>query len=199
MGPKRILVKNQGNVAKKPKLSGHWSLGLLDAMKDPECVVKEDDTVVVIKDKYPKAEFHYLIAPKEDISSLKKVDKTHIDLLEHMQELAETIVNDNQHKDKSFRMGYHAEASMVRLHLHVISNDMNSNALKTKKHWNSFTTDFFLDSKEVCKQLKEEGTVTLPSAETCKKLLDTPLKCHKCEYIPKHMPDLKKHIMTHVQ
>lgn len=35
---------------------------------------------------------------------------------------------------------------MHRLHLHVISRDMISDALKTKKHWNSFTTEFFIPS-----------------------------------------------------
>jgi len=29
-------------------------MGLLMSMKDPELFIKEDDTVVIIKDKYPK-------------------------------------------------------------------------------------------------------------------------------------------------
>lgn len=33
-----------------------------------------------------------------------------------------------------------------QLHLHVISQDFDSPALKTKKHWNSFTTEYFIDS-----------------------------------------------------
>jgi len=44
-------------------------------------------------------------------------------------------------------MGYHAMPSMQRLHLHVISTDFNSPYLKTKYHWNSFTTSFFLHSQ----------------------------------------------------
>ena len=32
------------------------------------------------------------------------------------------------------------------LHLHVISQDFDSPCLKTKKHWHSFTSEFFLDS-----------------------------------------------------
>ncbi|KAG5898075.1 hypothetical protein JTB14_001780 [Gonioctena quinquepunctata] len=75
---------------------------------------------------------------------------------------------------------------------------MNSACIKTKKHWNSYNTDFFLDSKEVRKTLKRNGKVTLPSKDICKSLMDTPLKCHKCSYIPKHMPDLKKHILIHL-
>jgi hypothetical protein len=36
------------------KSAGHWAMGLLMSMKDPELFIKEDDTVVTIKDKYPK-------------------------------------------------------------------------------------------------------------------------------------------------
>lgn len=46
----------------------------------------------------------------------------------------------------SYSIGYHAMPSMQRLHLHVISTDFNSPCLKTKYHWNSFTTPFFLHS-----------------------------------------------------
>jgi hypothetical protein len=37
---------------KKP--ASHWAMGLLMSMKDPELFIKEDDKVVIIKDKYPK-------------------------------------------------------------------------------------------------------------------------------------------------
>lgn len=33
------------------------------------------------------------------------------------------------------------------VHLHVISQDFDSPCLKNKKHWNSFTTDYFIDSQ----------------------------------------------------
>lgn len=46
----------------------------------------------------------------------------------------------------SCSIGYHAVPSMQRLHLHVISTDFVSPCLKTKYHWNSFTTPFFLHS-----------------------------------------------------
>jgi hypothetical protein len=36
------------------KIANHWSMGLLSSMKDPELLIKEDDKVVTIKDKYPK-------------------------------------------------------------------------------------------------------------------------------------------------
>lgn len=33
------------------------------------------------------------------------------------------------------------------VHLHVISQDFDSPSLKNKKHWNSFTTDYFMESR----------------------------------------------------
>lgn len=146
--PKRPSTENtkQQN-AKKPKPSGHWAMGLIDKMKDPEYVVSKDDLVTVIKDCYPKAKFHYLVLPNVDISNLKAVKQSDIDLLKHMDKVANDLINEDKHKKSKFKIGYHAEPSMIRLHLHVISDDMDSVCLKNKKHWNSFTTNFFVKSK----------------------------------------------------
>lgn len=132
---------------KKNKPSGHWSMGLLAAVDDPKQFVKSDDLVHIIRDKYPKATYHYLILPKENITSIKSLTSKHLSLLKHMEQVALNLINTEEHKGNNFKLGYHAEPSMTRLHLHVISDDMNSECLKTKKHWNSFTTDFFLKSQ----------------------------------------------------
>lgn len=42
------------------------------------------------------------------------------------------------------KVGVHACPSMNHLHVHVISRDMYSGRLKVRKHYNSFTTDFFV-------------------------------------------------------
>ena len=36
---------------------------------------------------------------------------------------------------------------MAQIHLHVISQDFDSPSLKTKKHWNSYNTKYFIDSE----------------------------------------------------
>lgn len=43
------------------------------------------------------------------------------------------------------RVGVHSVPSMSHLHIHVISRDMHSDALKHRKHYNSFNTPFFVD------------------------------------------------------
>lgn len=180
-----------------PSKKGFWAMGLLKTMKDPKYMVKTDDKVTVIKDMYNKAKYHYLVLPNDDISNLKALNKDQVSLLEHMDKIGKEYVTQN-HPNTNFKYGYHAEASMHRLHLHVISDDMNSSCLKTKKHWNSFTTDFFIDSKDIIENLKKNGKIQLPPRERCKEYLETPLKCHKCNHTPKNMPELKKHILSHL-
>lgn len=139
---------NKTNTIKK-KAKGHWSMGLMSTMEDPEYLIKSDDLVTVIRDKYPKAKYHYLVVSKENISNLRAcTGKQHYDLLKHMHKVGTEMATNNKPKDGTlFKLGYHAEPSMDRLHLHVISDDMNSDCLKNKKHWNSYTTKFFLQSE----------------------------------------------------
>lgn len=85
------------------KSAGFWANGLLGAMDDPNLRVYSDSRVVVIKDKYPKAQYHFLILPKESISSLKIVNKSHLELLEHMHHVACDIAKRKEHKNKTFK------------------------------------------------------------------------------------------------
>ena len=104
---------------------------------------------------------------------------------------------------------------MSRLHLHVLTTDLDSPCLKHKKHWNSFTRpQFFLQLAAVTSQLQQvlfitirlnyvqyflqDGSVHPADAEVCKNSLRAPLQCHKCNYTPRNMPDLKIHIKTHI-
>ena len=42
-------------------------------------------------------------------------------------------------------VGYHEKPSLERMHIHLISNNFESVNMKTKKHRDSFQTDFFVD------------------------------------------------------
>lgn len=53
-----------------------WAQGLLASMKDPDLKVISTDELVAIKDKYPKAKYHYLIIPHENIRSIFYVNDT---------------------------------------------------------------------------------------------------------------------------
>ena len=90
-------------------------------MNDPEFIVHSTDTITIIKDKYPKAQHHYLILPRRRIPDLRHVTRDDLELLEHMDEEARLLAA--RHPEAEFRRGYHAVASMAQLHLHLISQD----------------------------------------------------------------------------
>lgn len=177
---------------------GHWMLGLVKTMENPEMIVEEDDLCVMIKDAYPKACHHYLVLPRSEISSLKSLNRTHVSLLENMLTVGQTYVDKLKAKDPSltFRLGYHGVPSMTRLHMHVISQDFDSPCLKNKKHWNSFNTEFFIDASTVIQMLKKNGQVIVDKGHY-EELLKLPLKCHVCGCGLSNMPKLKSHILSH--
>ncbi|KAG9480501.1 hypothetical protein GDO78_012129 [Eleutherodactylus coqui] len=178
------------------KGQGHWSQGLKASMQDPNMQVFKDDKVVVIKDKYPKARFHWLVLPWQSISSLKMLQTEHLELLEHMHAVGEKIAQQHSVRSRApFRLGYHAIPSMSHIHLHVISQDFDSPCLKNKKHWNSFTTDYFLDSKAVMDMVKLNGKVTVKDGVS--DLLKSSLRCHVCKLQQATIPQLKEHLKKH--
>ncbi|XP_061198680.1 aprataxin isoform X3 [Neopsephotus bourkii] len=159
--------------------------------------VYKDEKTVVIKDKYPKARYHWLILPWDPISSLKAVTRDHLELLEHMHAVGQKMIEECPARESlEFRLGYHAIPSMSQLHLHVISQDFDSPALKTKKHWNSFTTDYFLNSQDVIEMVRSKGKVMVKGDVS--ELLKLPLRCHRCKQHLSTVPQLKEHLKKHL-
>ncbi|XP_032977870.1 aprataxin isoform X4 [Rhinolophus ferrumequinum] len=175
---------------------GHWSQGLKISMQDPKMQVYKDEQVVVIKDKYPKARHHWLVLPWASISSLKAVTREHLELLKHMHTVGEKVIADVAGSSKlRFRLGYHAIPSMSHVHLHVISQDFDSPCLKNKKHWNSFNTEYFIESQAVIEMVQDAGRVTV--RDGMPELLKLPLRCHECQQLLPSIPQLKEHLRKH--
>ncbi|XP_026362188.3 aprataxin isoform X4 [Ursus arctos] len=175
---------------------GHWSQGLKISMQDPKMQVYKDEQVVVIKDKYPKARYHWLVLPWASISSLKAVTREHLELLKHMHTVGEKMITDFAGSSKlRFRLGYHAIPSMSHVHLHVISQDFDSPCLKNKKHWNSFNTEYFLESQAVIEMVQDTGRVSV--RDGMPELLKLPLRCHECQQLLPSIPQLKEHLRRH--
>ena len=96
---------------------------------------------------------------------------------------------------------------MAPLHIHIISNDFQSPCLKHKKHWNSFTSSYFVSLAELIAHLEtieikkidyfKEDRFNLRKREKLDELLKLDLKCHKCQKCMKNMPELKKHLDSH--
>lgn len=124
---------------------------LIQSMDDKSMFVDCDESVAILKEKCPKAKFHYLIVPKENIRSLAEVMEHHIPLIEHMMETSKKVVAYPQHKDCTFKIGFNSQPTMfiynqkfLWLHLHVVSDDMDSEDLLLKKHWNAIHSKLFI-------------------------------------------------------
>lgn len=178
-----------------------WAQALQDVSIHPEKykdkVLQATDKAVVFPDLYPKGKKHVLVISRQDgLDRLADVGKGHLPLLQHMHNLGEDWITYFLNEDPSliFRLGYHSVPSMRQLHLHIISQDFDSPCLKNAKHWNSFTTSFFQDSKKVLTELESHGKVTTCSKEEEARLLNSPLSCHRCKNIQKDIRHLKDHI-----
>ena len=66
-----------------------------------------------------------------------------------------------------------------------------------KKHWNSFTSNYFLDASDVIDGLQAKGSISVDTTRM-KKLLDDELKCHRCSNQFQTIPKLKQHLLTHI-
>lgn len=67
--------------------------------------------------------------------------------------------------------------------------------MKTKQHWNSFTTAFFIPLERVLLDLEAGDAVAVDPGQA-EALLKQPLRCHKCQAAMRNMPDLKSHIVA---
>lgn len=177
---------------------GSWAQALYHIAMHPEKhkdkLLEVLDDVVVLNDLYPKACKHLLVlARHEGLDCLADVHQEHLQLLMTMHAVGLKWAEKFLHEDSSmvFRLGYHSVPSMRQLHLHVISQDFNSNHLKNKKHWNSFNTAFFRDSVDVIEEIKNHGKATIKD-EDCR--LSMELRCHRCRSAHPNIPRLKSHI-----
>ena len=195
---KQPMLTDNTPPAKKLKTAnkGYWAHGLQQSLSDKDTIIKKTEHVSVIKDKFPKAKHHYLII-HPTIPSISSLRKEHITLIKHIIEVGKEIESDiNKDSDIVIKMGFHAIPSMSLLHMHVISNDYDSLCLKHKKHWNSFTSEFFIPADKLLKQLMENGRIVIEKS-FYEEILKRELSCHLCKEKPKNMPKLKEHIRMH--
>ncbi|KAH3668639.1 hypothetical protein OGAPHI_002393 [Ogataea philodendri] len=124
-------------------------------LKDPQScpgLLFEDENVLIIEDMYPKSLVHYLIIPKENTSKTpqeafkdeqfiakiqKYVDKASEMVLSKWSASYETPIS-----KQNIIVCCHSVPSLANLHIHVMTDDLCSNRLKNKKHYNSFATPF---------------------------------------------------------
>jgi aprataxin len=193
MNSTRNVATTASVASKKPNA---WNEGLLTYVNNPKHtdIVYSNDDVVVIKDKYPKAKFHFLVMPKKRME-LKDLKLADLPTLQSMKDVADEVVKTEKVVGR-VKMGFHAVPSMAQLHMHIISQDFVSDSLKNKKHWNSFTTDFFKEYDSLVEHLKKKGVIDY-DLHYHEQLLKGDLHpCH-CGAKLKNFPNLKQHLLTH--
>ena len=175
-----------------------WKDGLIAAMSDPKQIFQEDNLTVTLFDAFPKARYHYLVVPREDIQSVKELTRDNLELLKHIHKVAENVIESvcRTEPNTPFRFGYHAVPSLNRLHLHIISQDFDSLKLKTRHHWNTFNTEYFMDSSKVIETLQSAGYIEVED-ELYKSLLTLRMKCNACPERFDNIHSLKNHLWQH--
>lgn len=73
-------------------MAGNWRHNLYKAMQDPNLIVYRDQVIVIIKDKYPKSELHFLVLPLQKIDDLQFLTHIHFQLLDHMERVTQQFV-----------------------------------------------------------------------------------------------------------
>lgn len=163
--------------------------------KDAYPSLQYDELCVLIADCFPKGKHHFLVIARDpSLEQPLSLSSQHCELVEHMKSFAEARIKPLQNDGVDFRLGFHSVPSMRQLHLHVVSTDLSGTGMKQKKHWNSFTTDFFVGVDEVIATLRHGGQVLIDRAD-CEELLKLPLNCNKCRTQFGTMPKLKSHIV----
>jgi aprataxin len=161
-----------------------------------------DDVVTVAYDAYPKASVHLLAMPRRlptaaKVSALTREE--HAVLVERLARVAADIVahlKRTTHPGVMFQCGFHAVPSLQPLHLHVMSTDVERSAnLKTKRHYLTFTTKFFVPISLVRTMLDDAGDTTALQCAALDELANKgPLRCLWCGAVLPNMSALKQHI-----
>ena len=87
-------------------------------------VVYEDDKIMVFKDINPQAPFHYLVIPKEHISSLSECSEGEKEIIGELILRAKEIAADIPELDNGFRVvindGKDAGQTVFHIHAHLL-------------------------------------------------------------------------------
>ncbi|KAI5948838.1 HNT3 [Candida theae] len=144
---------------------------IIDQPKKFDSVLFQDENVVIIKDMYPKSIRHLLVIPRHpDVTHKHPLDVFNTNYKEHTGEelydmvgeyveKAKDLIANNlaaklgiaeaaeiqELRNKFIKAGVHSIPSLNNLHIHVMTQDFHSPRLKNKKHYNSFTTEFFVN------------------------------------------------------
>lgn len=197
-----------------------WKLALQEYIRKPQNFQETifwDDKVVIIKDAFPKAQFHLLVLPRDPklgkshpTTALSDNEKSKLQpyIIKAQDYIFENFTakflpldgnpffkDEQEFLDKEtflqrfVQVGIHSAPSMNDLHVHIITKDFHSPKLKNKKHYLSFNSDFFILWSQL--PLPE-----IPDAKKQEQLLkNQDMRCTYCHAnFKNHMQQLKEHL-----
>ncbi|KAK9370306.1 HIT-like domain-containing protein [Lipomyces kononenkoae] len=164
-------------------------------------VLKYTEDYVLIHDKYPKASVHLLILPRDSTrtrlhpfkalcphaSKITRTKEFYDKMSEFVRECEDLAIKqlEELHKKKftaqDLKVGVHSTPSMSNLHIHVISVDNYSEALKNKKHYNTFNTPFFVPFDELETITPEDARIKGGPVYCAHIATKNDLICWRCE------------------
>ncbi|CAJ1078052.1 histidine triad nucleotide-binding protein 3-like [Xyrichtys novacula] len=87
-------------------------------------ILKKSKDLVCFRDIVPAAPHHYLVIPRQHITSCHALNSGHISLVKHMAEMGKAVLKDQGFTDtEDIRLGFHQPpyTSIDHLHLHVLA------------------------------------------------------------------------------
>lgn len=91
----------------------------------PSDIVFENESIIVIKDIFPKAKIHLLIIPKKEIATINDLQETDKELLFDMFSVAKKLAQDLQITEwyqLHFNVGPKWWQEVMHIHLHLMSD-----------------------------------------------------------------------------
>ncbi|TDG47611.1 hypothetical protein AWZ03_006050 [Drosophila navojoa] len=163
-----------------------------------DVVIQSDRAAVLRNVTCPKAQYHFVVLPKEEIANVLALKREHLPLLEHMMDLANDVIKQQQLPPSDFRIGFKINAFMNRLNMHVISTDFYSSSMRRIQQWNTFNSDLFITFQAIYALLLVKGSVEPMPAEKVEELLQaTPVHCNQCSFYTENFFQFKRHLYIH--
>ncbi|KAF6067025.1 Scavenger mRNA decapping enzyme C-term binding family protein [Candida albicans] len=146
---------------------------------------------------FPKSTRHLLVIPRNQFTGHELynmvsgyVEKAKDLIIDELFRYSN--VNDksqlSEFRNTFIKAGVHSIPSLNNLHVHVITQDFHSPRMRNKKHYNSFTTKFFVPFEELNPELNESYLME-------KLIKTTPFKCTSCsKTFGNSMVKLKAHL-----
>lgn len=90
----------------------------------PTDKIYEDEKVVAFYDIDPQSPVHFLVIPKEHISSIKEIDESNVSIISHIFLVIKKIATDNGLDEKGYRIvnncGEYGGQTVNHLHFHIL-------------------------------------------------------------------------------